>query len=479
MTDSDPEKKRAKVSEVEAFVNSLPFPLAWVLGAGYLFIVILGFLFGRGTQIYPVLKDIPPDVNDPECMVFDAVDPVIEERQFRIIYHVKTNLDLTKRSAWRLWRVKVHGRYFSEEVRASDNCGTYSMGPDRWAIHFNLIQEGPVIGELYCLDQLQANLSTNIGPWPRDTGHTVLHQNGGMSNVCLLPDQLIVFTPGWVTSGNVRVWDRSVSFVRMTIDHYSKEIMAFDEVVVFRYDREALDAMNTKAVMKRILLPGLVESQGGKILMFEKEFEFPPHFLSVLKRAANGKFTSEQKICVKRLIVAPDNFNMNGVNPEFYQMLRRLVSDKYTEKEERIVVNPSSQSEEIVRAIGPNAGIVSTDDIKSRIKDVVRSKVFVTFDDDNEVVNGLWLDPLGTVVMIHPPGRKKLSEGGHVLERAGKKIVYVEGEADGATSSDPGKLKDCIAGKLPSDSPECELAYRDITYRVDPKKVADAVAAIT
>jgi hypothetical protein len=158
--------------------------------------------------------------------------------------------------------------------------------------------------------------------------------------------------------------------------------------------------------------------------------------------------------------------------------LRKSVADKYSEKLDTILVNPGSQSQEIVDAIKGNVSLVPSGDVKSTIKEIARARVLVAFDDGNMVMNGVWLSSDATLVVIVPPKSKFATHEVGLLSKAGRKIVWVEGETQGAVSDATEILQDCLSGKRELDTPECKSAYRNIKYRVDPKKVAQAVAAI-
>ena len=130
--------------------------------------------------------------------------------------------------------------------------------------------------------------------------------------------------------------------------------------------------------------------------------------------------------------------------------------------------NPSSDE---IRKLDKTVIELDTTDLKQIIKNVSNAKAMIAYDDNDQVIHAFWLPIDSPLILIVPPKLKRHSEAVLRLQKAGKKIIFVEGETDGATSDDTPTLTRCLAGDLDIDSPECHDAFSNVAFKVNYQKV--------
>jgi hypothetical protein len=468
-------KDRAARSTLEALASRLPYPLVSGLGASFVFVWLLGVLFGRGFQIYPPRGAAPPEMQCPECRIFRNVSAQITERQYRIIYELAANLELTRAQAWRLLRLKVHGAFFDQELRAEDNCGIYSFMQTKTAHHFPLVQEGPTRVELYCIDRLLLNTSGGVAPWPGETEHSIFHANGELTNVCTEGASLVAFAQSRVFPAQIAGF-ASARFLRTTITEHANETGARARGFSFRISDGEIAALSWRAVLDRLLLPAFVESEAGATVTFRSAL--PPPFDSLLRRVTAGRYTEAATVCYRRLSVSVNASRVLAIEPGEYATVRNRIAGKYTNRTDAIVVNPADVLAPIVRQI-PAAAVLSATNYKDMIKAVAAARAMVSVDDNDAVINAFWLPSDAPLLLVLPPKRGVESASVARLARLNRRIIRIWGDADGAISPMPELLAQCLNGTLDANGTDCEPAYRNLSYRVNPDGLANAIAQIS
>jgi hypothetical protein len=461
-------------SRLDILISKLPYPLFSILCSSFAFVWLLGLLFGRGFQIYPPPADIPPEMDCPECRIFHNVSAQIKERQYRIIYEVKAKLELTRTQAWRLLRLKVHGPFFEQELRAEDNCGVYTFMRTRTAHHFPLIQEGSTIVELYCIDQLLLNTSGTVEPWSDNTEHSVFHRNGTFTNVCTQGQSLIGFAPSRVFPARIPGF-ASVAFHRTKIGEYDRNLLVRESGFSFGFRDGEMPSLSWKGVMERVLLPAFAESEAGATITFRNDV--PEKLGSLMRRVTAGRYTEAPTVCYRKLTVRPDVNRVAALGAAEYANVRERVAGKYTNRTQAIVVNLADVISPLLRVI-PHAVVFNITDYKDMIKSVAVARAMLSVDDDNAVLHAFWLPPNASLLLVLPPKRGVYSSSISRLMRMKRTVIPVWGEVDGAISPMPELLAQCLNGTLDANSADCDPAYRNLSYHVNPGTLADAIAGM-
>ena len=466
----DPEKKTPQ-TPLERWLNTTPYVTAKVIGASFLFVWLLGLLFGLGEQIYAVTPNFPPGTDCPECTVLDDVVCRITERQCRITFKAVSQLALTRSSAWRLLRIRVFGPFFDQEMRPMDNGGVYSLGATHTALHYELNQEGKTRVELWCLDQFMQVLENEVTPWDRETKHSIVHANRRITNACVRNGSFVLFTKSSIRSVHNGTWlGNHLAFARDTLEDYAKEFTTHEKGFVFRYTPAEIAKMSAREVFEKILVAAFTQSHFGETVMFQHAAGVPEHLLSVVRRATEGRFTRDQTSCFTTLNLQPNVEKANGLSDAEHLMMKRVISQKYETGRTNLVMTSNPSSDEI-RKLDKNVIELDTTDLKQIIKNVSNAKAMIAYDDNDQVIHAFWLQIDSPLILIVPPKLKRHSEAVVRLQKAGKKIIFVEGETDGATSDDTPTLTRCLAGDLDIDSPECHDAFSNVAFKVNYQKV--------
>lgn len=465
-------------SKLEKWLNTTSFPVLKVVGFSCVFVWVLGVLFGRGFQIYPIFTEVPDDMVCPECRIFTDVHVEIRERQFRIVYQAKSALEMTRAQSWKLLRIKIRGKYFDQEMRPVDNCGLYAMGTSHTAVHYEMNQEGPISVDLMCLDDILLTKNGTVTEWKRDTKYSIVHDSRRLTNACLSKGQIVLFTKSNVKNLKPDTYlGNNVRFERQEMVEFAKEVPLHEKGFAFTYTNEELSQMNSREIFENILSVAFTQSHFGELIMFKQATTFPSHLISIVKKVTEGKFTSEQALCYEKLNFLPNLQKATQLSVNEHNMMKHIVTRKYERLTDVIVMNSNEMGSEIQKSIG-NVVELPKGDIKYIIKNVSVAKAMISYDDNNDVINAFWLPNESPLILIVPPKRTVYSEAVQRLQKSGRKIVAVEGEVEGATSNDDATLMKCFAGELDADSSACDSVYASIRYKVDINKIIDAVNKI-
>jgi hypothetical protein len=472
--DDPDEKSRVRPSKLETLLNSSRFSVPIVVAASFIFVWFLGVLFGRGGQIYPIFNDIPENMSCPECRVFNDTSALITERQLRVYYQILSKFDLTRRTSFRLIRARIYGYFFTQELRSQDNCGVYAFGPNKTALHFNLQQENPATIELYCLDQSLLNLSGNIAHYQRDTKFSIVYKDVSFSNVCLTNKSLIFFATGWIISQTDKM-PASVQIEYRTMENYSAEIPSREQGFMFDFSEEEILAMNSWELFHRVLIVAFSQSLLDQTVIF-RQFTELPKILSVVKKATEEKFTSEQSVCFSKLVTRPDFDRVSKLSQVQLAAFRTRVTQKYENETDLVCVNQGPFSHDILKSVPGNLIELPVQDIKSHIKNISVAKALISIDDANLVINAFWLPVKSPLLLIVPPKRRVVSAAVQTLVQAGRKIVIIEGDVEGATSDHQEDLDMCLKGEKDANAKECEAAFEGVQYSLDFTKITKELA---
>jgi hypothetical protein len=461
---------RAQTSPLEKLVNRMPSFIT--LSLSFALVAILGVLFDRGDQIYPVFNDIPATMDCPECRVFNNTYAEVRERQFRIFFDVIAPLEVTRKTAWKLLRLKIYGPYFSQELRNADNCGIYDVAPRLRTLHFELAQEGPTQIEMYCLDDLIINTTNVVAPWARETPYSVHHANGDLTNVCLSAGSLKVFVRGWVFSQNSL---GNVTFVNAQIVDHARRIGLREVVFMFRLTALDLQEMSSVHLFEFVILVAFVQSQLCESVFFKDPTDGFPTALSIIKKVANGRLTTHVDLCAKKVTVNPD-FSPSLSIASLNQM-RALATEKYhAHRTNVVVVNHAPIFETLLREPGIEfVDISNYTDLKAAVKLISTARAMVSLDDADHVINAFWLPVDAPLVLVMAPRRRRYSPAVARLLGANITITGISGDVDGAVSAYPELFARCTSGVLDPEAAECDLAYSNLSFTVSTPAIVGAL----
>jgi hypothetical protein len=471
MLGADSQRSRAPPSRLENFVNQMPVPMA--VSLCFAFVAMLGIFFGRGDQIYPVFNDAPPEVDCPECRLFNDTYAKVTERQFRFFFEVAAPLAITRRTAWKLLRLKVYGPSFSQELRNADECGIYTFGPRHQTLHFELAQEGPARLEMYCLDVLLINTTAVVAPWARDTPYSILHRNGDFTNVCLSAGNLALFVRGWVWNYSHNILG-NVTFINRQIGDYAKDVGLNDVVFMFQFTALDLQEMSSIDLFKRVILVTFVQSQLSEAVFFRDPIEGFPTALSIIKRVANGRLATQVNLCAKKVTTNPD-FN-SPLSIAALTQMRMLATEKYQNRTDTIVVNHAPLFEPLLTQPGLTfVDISNYTDLKSAVKIISTARAMVSLDDADRVINAFWLPADAPLLLVIPPLRTLYSPAVAQLLSANRTILAIPGDLEGAVSTHPELFAMCTSGSLDPNAPECAPAYANLSFTFTAEKIVEAL----
>ena len=460
---------------IERWLNKDKYATVKVIGAGFAFVWLLGVLFSIGEQIYPVFPNFPPGTECPECAVLNDITCQITERQFRITYEPVSPLALSRNSAWRLLRIRVFGEFFDQEMRPVDNGGVYSLGKTHSALHYELNQEGETRVELWCLDMRLREVTGTVSPWNRATKHSIIHKNKRVTNACLKNGAVLLFTKSNIRSVKNGTWlGNTIAFERLEMEEYAKDLTTGEKGFVFTYTPEEITAMNARELFEKILVVAFTQSHFGETVMFQNTTGIPDSLLSVVKKVTERRFTSEQASCYNHLNFQADLQRAGNLSQPEHLMMKRVVAQKYETGADKIVMTHIPIGDEIRRA---EKDVVELDptDIKGIIKNVSTAKAMIAYDDNDQVIHAFWLPEDSPLILIVPPRRKIYSDAVTRLQKAGKKIIFVEGDVEGATSDNTELLRKCLAGELDVDGPECADSFSNVAFKANIERVVEIV----
>lgn len=464
-------KKKVRQS-LENWLSTSKFAFVKVLLVGLVFVNLLGSLFSPGEQIYPIFNDIPDDMECPECRIFNDTSLRITERQFRVTYQVVTKLDLTASGAWRMLRAKIYGPHFEQEMRGTDNSGLYSLGQTHHALHFELNQEGETKGELLCLDQILKTEKAVVKQWKRPTNYTIVHERHELTNVCLRNDQVVIFTRSNVKNANAKSWVGKMTFERMQMPHYAVNgTKTVSAGFAFLMSSDELTKLTSKEIFHALEI-AMIQSSYGHVITFKNANTVPGSVASLVKLVSSGRFAENKNICFNKLYYEPDHRKLASLGVADFQKLRNVIRDK-VKPSSKIVVTQSPYTAKIKQALPDAVDLPS--DPEQAVKSAAAAKAMIAFDDDNDVINGMWLSDNATIVVIVPPKRGVYSDSVKLLQKAQRKVVIVEGEAATATSNDTELLRKCLAGEFDVNSEKCAAGFAGIKFDVDVNKIVQYV----
>lgn len=346
-------------SPAEQFFSKLPCPVFITVFSSFIFVYLLGLIYGQGVQVYPINNDISPDDDCPECRVFNYTKTSITERQFRIIFQVVTSLDITRSNAWRLLRIRIYGPIFSQEMRAvSDNCGLYAYGVQQSAMHFELVQEGPTTVELYCLDKLLDTVSSDVHRYDRSTQSTLFHVKiKEVSNICRVEEQGDEYF-NFFTKSNVFNFTNNKEYTyvprlrhkRQNYDDYIKENNAtvVNNVFHLDYTNEDINQMTYRELFEKVLLVIFVQSHFGQTIIFSYNKnvnkDSSPYF-DLFQKVTEEKFKShdfhnyKNVFCYNKMTTVPNYQKVESLTESEYEMLRKLVIPKDASRGNKIYLS--------------------------------------------------------------------------------------------------------------------------------------------
>jgi hypothetical protein len=469
MDDDDPERKRRAPapSRLELLLARVPFYVA--VPAAFLLVLALGGLFARGDQIYPPEDPAPPGMDSPECRLLSDATATITERQFRVVYQVRSRQPLARSSAWRLLRVRIAGPAFRQELRSGDHCGLYSLAGERSVVHFELFQEGATRVELLCLDRRVLALEGDVAPWARATPLSIAHRNGDLTNVCLAGGRVVFFARGWV-SWHSRAALGDAEFRNGTLAAHAGSGGVADSAFVFNATQRELAAMSEFAVFERLLLPAFLQAQRRDALVLRHALALGP----VFARLAQGKLVTGGQVCVRYASV---EHREEATAPELEAM--RALAVGPANRTAVVVINHCDASAELMRsAPGAFVDLVDFSDREAVIRSVAVAGAMVSFDDGDRVISAFWLPPESPLVVVVPPRRVGLSKALARVAAAGRRIIPVEGEIEGAVSQHPDLFAKCVGGALDPAAEACAPAFAGLVYRVNVTRISDALRTI-
>jgi hypothetical protein len=264
-----------------------------------------------------------------------------------------------------------------------------------------------------------------------------------------------------------------VNFVLNTTRNYAQDIVMKDTVFAFEWNAQQVREWDTQTTFVRLILVAFIQAQICDQITFRFAGDSFPSAVSIAKRVAAGKFSSDSQACFRKLVVNPDWRRVNEMTRAEYSTLRRLATEKYGQAGDVIAINNCSQAAAIAAALAPRTVTVITDfaDFKGIVKNVSRAAAMIAFDDNNRVMTSFWLPEKAPLILVVPPKGKVYSDAAARIITAGKQPIVVEGDLEGAVSDKPELFAKCVKGELDVTAEQCAQAYRNLSYTVAIEKI--------
>lgn len=452
-------------SPIEDFLNKLPYPMAFVLASAFVFVYALGYIFNRGEQIYPIFNDIPEGMDCPECRVFEDISKQITERQFRITYKVNTNVPITKTHSWRLWRIRISGMFFEQEMRAEDNCGIYSLGTDHTAMHWELLQEGPTRVQLLCLDNNYSVVDNYVTPYPRDTKYSILHANKEASNVCLRPDsKVLVFSNSNIRNVAKDLFLGDYVSLRHDINNISKTAKNVNLGFLLN-SKES----NTFEMLNNIIFMAFVHSQSGQTISFRQKSDHKKYG-KIVSLVSEGKYEDSNHLtCWTRVITEPLKDKVKNITGDEINIIRKLVVHDPPSYNYTVVSGKANPIKAGSRS--HNLLINLEDDYVTMVEKYAAAKAMIAFDDNNEIGNAMWLSDKAPLYLIQFKNENNDSHLMKILRNATRiiKPIVIEPTKCESSSKPQHLISSCVNGEVDRNSPDCVDIFTNIKCELDPK----------
>ncbi|OHT01028.1 hypothetical protein TRFO_07701 [Tritrichomonas foetus] len=469
-------EKTPPPTELEKLFNKIPYPLFSTLFSSFVFVYLLGLFFSSGLQIYPIFNNIPEGVDCPECRVLNDTQVTVTERQFRIVYQVISDVPFTKHNAWRLFRLRINGPHFSQEIRAEDNCGIYSLGVKHHAIHFELTQEGECVFELLCLDNVLYQGRGNVQPYERETKDSIFHKNQEVSNICRRNEKFIFFSNSYTFNVSKNSFVPNLHHEKIAFNEYSNETTVINNAFLMKLGNSQISRMSTKDLINKVILTVFVQSHFGQTIIFENN-NIDEQFMKIIRKVTEEKAKSGTFLCFRKLTTIPNYKKINSLSENEIEMMRSLATSRNSQRGDKIFITHFEGSETVQKS----GDFQYIDDGKltfdRKVELLSSAKAMIAKDDDNEVLNALFMPKESPLILIVPPITKSYSDSVKRIESTGRKIIYIVGDKKNVESDldDKELVKECIEDENESNSEKCAQVFRSLHYTYDIKKVEDAI----
>lgn len=451
--------RNEKAHPFDLLISKMKYPLPTLLGGGLLFIYLLGFIFNRGLQIYPIDNKVPDDMYCPECRVLSDIKQQITERQFRVTYKISAHFPITKTNAWRLLRIIVRGKYYTEEMRAEDNCGTYVIGKDVHVIHWELTQEGQTDVQLLCLDDKYEVSKSKVTPWNgRIVKNTIFHESKGISNICFENSKAIFFTRSTIRNYTKDFFLTNYEHKRQDITSYASKI----KMIRTGYLIDSTNSeRNTNDIISNIIFPSYFKSIEGHTISFRSGKD-SKKYSSIIKNINEKLYYEHQSLsCWNDLSFEFDPSKMINIKNDGLKSLRSLLM-KSDKKGTGVIIPEKVNPINNIKKIN-NAVVFDNDDYMDKIVNYSQSMAMISFDDQNEVGNALWLQDDSPLLLLRfgkePEEDNILMK---LIKRSGRKIIPIEIDPKKCTSKNAEHMEKCVTGAKNKLSDECIAVFQSI-----------------
>ena len=447
-------------------------PLLTLLFVGFLIIFVLGYLFGRGSQIYSYQSN--DSLTDLECQVLNDVNVNVVERQVRIEFNPVSDISFYTIESWRLFRVKIQGPYFSQEFRQQDQCGLYQISQKGLSVHFELNQEGHNNIQVLCLDSNIRSDNYFVQPYDRDLDHSIFHFNNEFEKLCYSDDHFVFFTQSNMINHQNSILGNNAQNFRQKYskyitdhsatrfsDSYMPHITNFEKMTLNHFIfNELFPIISLKISSIQVITP--IETHGV--------------FKNILDQYGINYYTSENDICFDHLRISYHHSTQDKkeIFKEYDKQLS-ILSELNSKRDSHIVIYVR-RSHFDLNSIPDHQFIFSFFDEEDHIQSpetlLNLSNAYALICEDDETIAASFLMPQDSpTIVLLPPGQKEVSDQlKYLMEK--RKVILISGE-ENSVQTDDDKVKSCIKG---DNSKECYSIFQEMKFKVNGELINKALS---
>ncbi|KAH0785878.1 hypothetical protein GPJ56_010278 [Histomonas meleagridis] len=177
--------------------------------------------------------------------------------------------------------------------------------------------------------------------------------------------------------------------------------------------------MSTLEQFEKIIIPSFNHARNGDVIIF-KNPDVPENIKDIVRKASGNRLVPMvQRICFGHLAIAQNNERIE--EEEDFDQLRSNIVPENSSRGDVIYLN-------VKKTLLPLLNLENVKKLEfdgNQIKSLSTAKALISYDDNDLVLNGLWLPKESPIILIMKDVNSDLSQAAKYLESSNHKIIRV------------------------------------------------------
>lgn len=403
----------------------------------YFIILLSAIPFYFGYQIYPVNNVYNTQDMNPECLSIDQIGYIQDRNFFNLSYSLNTQDPMTRSISFGLFRIIVNGKFYKEELRKFDIDQIIQYQNGLFSVSYELFQEGPTNFTIKCLDRDLFDKTLEINEIQNSLKFTIFHKDDSISNVCFSGDEKVIFVRNNVKYFSPYI-NNHLTFINSSVEPFllnNRDFQISPYPVIDIYQKTTFE------LLSEVLPFTFFISQNGQISNFmvntisDESKDLIEFIQSIVKEPViksnisfiNYCYVNDVRLYNYSILSklhentiknnSKKNIEKNHIINSIYGSFKQISLRKYGNSNK----DDANEKPKIVFAHPDNINITNLNELKEffdsnenfkivniseltlqqKILEFSNTQIMISFDDNNEVSNAMWMPDDSTLIVLH------------------------------------------------------------------------------